>query len=144
MGRKRGNETNAERGTITLWVLGLCICLLFLGGLSLDLWRAVAARREMSAMADAASTAGANGLDETALRVGTVRLDASRARTLATDTLAQYSRTSSLDGAEIHIAGNRVTVALRDHVDFSLLGIFMGGDHFDVEVHAAAQPEERP
>jgi len=39
----------AEHGTVTLWVLGLCIALMFLGGLSLDLWRAVAVRREMSA-----------------------------------------------------------------------------------------------
>ena len=29
---------------------------------------------------------------------------------------------------------NRVTVTLRPHVNFSLLGIFMGGEHFDVEV----------
>src|SRR5438128_12171130 len=35
-----------EHGTTTLWVLGLCISLLFLGGLSLDLWRAVADRRQ--------------------------------------------------------------------------------------------------
>ena len=34
-------------GTITLWVLGLCISLMFLGGLSLDLWRAVADRRQL-------------------------------------------------------------------------------------------------
>ena len=46
-----------ERGTITLWVLGLCISLMFLGGLSLDLWRAVADRRELSSMADTAATA---------------------------------------------------------------------------------------
>ena len=36
------------------------------------------------------------------------------------------------------------TVTLRDHVDFSLLGIFMGGDHFDVEVHASAEAREIP
>jgi len=134
----------SERGTVTLWVLGLCIALMFLGGLSLDLWRAVAVRREMSAMADAGATAGANGLDESALRAGTVRLDSDRARGLVSQTLDEYPRTRSLDGAGVDVTGNRVTVTLRDHVDFSLLGIFMGGDHFDVEVHASAEPEERP
>jgi hypothetical protein len=133
-----------EQGSVTLWVLGLCICVLFLGGLSLDLWRAVAVRRELSAMADATSTAGANGLDEAALRAGELRLDPSRARRFAADALDQYSRASSLDDAGVDVAGNRVTVTLRDHVDFSLLGIFLGGDQFDVEVHAAAEPEERP
>jgi hypothetical protein len=38
---------------------------------------------------------------------------------------------------------SRVTVVLRDHVNFSLLGIFLGGQHFDVQVRASAAPEER-
>ena len=129
---------------MTLWVLGLCIALMFLGGLSLDLWGAVAVRREMSAMADAAATAGANGLDEPALRAGVVELDDARARGLTARTLGEYPRTPALDAARIDVAGSRVTVTLRDHVDFSLLGIFMGGDHFDVEVHASAEAHEIP
>ena len=64
-----------ERGTMTLWVLGLCIAVLFLGGLSLDLWRVIAVRRSLVAMADAGATAGANGLDQAALRDGVLRLD---------------------------------------------------------------------
>jgi len=134
----------AEHGTVTLWVLGLCIALMFLGGLSLDLWRAVAVRREMSAMADAAATAGANGLDEPALRAGVVQLDDARARGLTVRTLGEYPRTPALDAARIDVVGGRVTVTLRDHVDFSLLGIFMGGDHFDVEGHASAEAHEIP
>lgn len=133
-----------EHGTVTLWVLGLCVALMFLGGLSLDLWRAVAVRREMSAMADAAATAGANGLDEPALRGGVVQLDDGRARGLTVGTLREYPRMAALDAARIDVAGNRVTVTLWDHVDFSLLGIFMGGDHFDIEVHASAEAHEIP
>jgi len=132
-----------ERGTITLWVLGLAVALMFLGGLSLDLWRAVADRRELSAMADAAATAGANGLDEPALRAGTVRVDPARARAIAAETLQEYPHASALDAARIDVAGNRVTVTLHDHVRFSLLGIFMGGRQFEIEAHAAAEPEER-
>jgi Flp pilus assembly protein TadG len=40
---------------VTLWVLGCCIMLFALGGLSLDLWRSFAARRALAADADAAS-----------------------------------------------------------------------------------------
>jgi hypothetical protein len=133
-----------ERGTITLWVLGLCIALMFLGGLSLDLWRAVAARRELSAMADAAASAGANGVDADQLRAGTVRVTPERARALASDALDRYPHARALDAARVDVGGNRVTVTLRDHVDFSLLGIFLGGRHFDVEVHATSEPNERP
>ena len=135
---------NDERGTITLWVLGLCVAVMFLGGLSLDLWRAVAARRELSGMSDAAATAAANGVDADALRAGgAVRIDPARARAIANQTLADFARSSALDGARIDIDGNRVTVTLRDHVDFSLLGIFLGGQRFEIETHARAEPAER-
>ena len=128
-----------ERGTATLWVLGLCIALMFLSGLSLDFWRALAVRREMSARADAAATAGANGLDEAQLRAGVIALDPSRAHSLAEQELA----TSSLDDADIEVATDSVTVTLRDHVEFSLLGIFMPGEKFVIEVQARAAPVER-
>jgi Flp pilus assembly protein TadG len=133
-----------ERGTITLWVLGLCIALLFLGGLSLDLWRAVAERRQLSAMADSAATAGANGVDVQALRAGTLHLDPLRARAIALASLDEDAHAGALDGIDVTVVGNRVTVTLRDHVRFSLLGIFMGGRQFDIRVHASAEPEERP
>jgi Flp pilus assembly protein TadG len=132
-----------ERGTITLWVLGLCVALMFLGGLSLDLWRAVADRRQLSSMADTAATAAANGIDVDALRAGTLRLDPIRARAIALASLDEDPHSSALDAIDVEIVGNRVTVSLRDHVPFSLLGIFMGGQHFDIQVHATAQPEER-
>ena len=32
-------RTRGSRGTITLWLLGLCLMLFALGGISLDLWR---------------------------------------------------------------------------------------------------------
>jgi hypothetical protein len=136
--------SSGERGTITLWVLGLCIALMFLGGLSLDLWRAVADRRELSSMADAAATAGANGVDVAALRVGMLRLDPVRARAIALSSLDEGELRAAIDRVDVDVVGNRVTVTLRDHVRFSLLGIFMGGQHFEVEVHASAEPRERP
>jgi Flp pilus assembly protein TadG len=133
-----------QRGTITLWVLGLCISLMFLGGLSLDLWRAVAERRQLSSMADSAATAAANGVDVEALRAGTLRLDPVRARAIALASLDEDAHAAVLDGIDVTVVGNRVTVTLRDHVRFSLLGIFMRGREFDIEVHASAEPEEQP
>jgi Flp pilus assembly protein TadG len=132
-----------ERGTITLWVLGLCISLLFLGGLSLDLWRAVADRRRLSSMADTAATAAANGVDVEALRAGVLRLDPVRARAVARASLEGDAHGRHLDAIDVEVVGTGVTVTLRDHVDFSLLGVFMGGQRFDVQVHASAEPEER-
>jgi Flp pilus assembly protein TadG len=133
-----------EGGTVTLWVLGLCVAVLFLGGLSVDLWRAIAVRRELSAMADAAAAAGASGLDEDAVRAGVVRLDPVRARALALDSLRRNTRAPVLDAMQVDIAGEQVVVTVRDDVPFSLLGVFMGGDDFIVQGHAAARATAVP
>jgi hypothetical protein len=133
-----------EEGFITLWVLGLAVAVLFLGGLGLDLWRAVAVRREISAMADAAATAGANGLNESALRGGRLELDEVRVRGLVVSELGEYPAAARLDGATVTMSGTQVTVVLRERVDFSLLGIFMPGDRFVVQAGATAEPRELP
>jgi Flp pilus assembly protein TadG len=132
-----------ERGTITLWVLGLSISLMFLGGLSLDLWRAVAERRQLSSMADTAATAGANGVDVEALRAGSLVLDPTRARSIALASIGADRHSTALDAVAVDVVGKRLTVSLRSHVRFSLLGIFLGGEHFDIQVRAHAEPEER-
>jgi Putative Flp pilus-assembly TadE/G-like len=133
-----------EAGMITLWILGLVIAVMFLGGLGLDLWRAVAVRREVSTMADAAATAGANGLDENALRGDALQLDDGRVRQLVTAELAEYPNARRLDADIVTIAGARVSVSLRETVHFSLLGIFMGGGRFVVQATATAEPREVP
>ena len=133
-----------QRGMITIWVLGLTVAVLFLSGLSVDLWHAIAARREMSLMADTAATAGANGLDESALRGGRLHLDDHRVRALVAAQLAQYSASSTLVDEQVSIDGVRVTVVLRERVRFSLLGIFMGPGDFTVQASATAEPREIP
>jgi Flp pilus assembly protein TadG len=134
-----------ERGTVTLWVLGLCVIVLFLGGIAVDLWRGIATRRELSAMADAVATAAANGIDEGAIRQGgTLRLDPQRARAIANETLARDDRVSRLRAVSFDIAGDEVVVTLEDEVPFSLLGIFVHGEPFTVRATATASPETRP
>jgi hypothetical protein len=129
---------------ITLWVLGLTISVMFLGGLGLDLWRAIAVRREVSVMADAAASAGANGLDENALRGGTLLLDDGRVRQLVSAELSEYPASRRLLDGQVTVVGAQVRVVLREQVHFSLLGIFMGGGQFTVQASATAQPQEVP
>src|SRR5262245_33537110 len=139
-----GAADDRERGTITLWSLGLCVSVMFLGRLGVDLWRTIAVRRELSSIADAAATAGANALDEAALRNGDVLVDQSRARSIALATLAEHHRRAPFDDISVTVDGNRVLVTLRDDVPFSLLSIFMGGDEFVVQARATAEPRELP
>jgi hypothetical protein len=133
-----------QHGMITLWILGLTIAVMFLGGLGLDLWRAIAVRREVSMMADAAATAGANGLDENALRGDALQLDDARVRQLVAAELGEYPNARRLDADVVTIIGARVRVSLRETVHFSLLGIFMGGGRFVVQATATAEPREVP
>ncbi|MCU1427272.1 MAG: hypothetical protein JWL83_1272 [Actinomycetia bacterium] len=133
-----------ERGTITLWVLGLCLCVLFLGGMSLDLWRGIAVRRDLQSMADGAAIAGADGLDEQSLRSGGADLDAALVRRLAAENLAAQSGTQRVDDMVVTIEGNRAVVRLRGHVHTSLLGVFIGDRRFEVSVRASAEPRRVP
>jgi hypothetical protein len=138
----RNEPMRDERGAMTLWVLGLCVAVLFLGGLSLDLWRVIAVRRSLVAMADAGATAGANGLDPDALRRGVLRVDPILARVQASEALRQQSGWSAVDAVDIEVAGNRVTVTVRAHVGFTLLGIFVHDDPVEVGASASAEPRE--
>jgi Flp pilus assembly protein TadG len=133
-----------EHGMITLWVLGLAIAVLFLGGIGLDFWRAIAVRRQVSVMADSAATAGANGLDESALRADQLQLDDARVRQLVAAQLSQYPEAAKLRYESVSVVDGRVIVTLREDVHFSLLGIFMGRGHFTVQAQAIAQPREIP
>jgi Flp pilus assembly protein TadG len=133
-----------EHGTATLWVLGLCVIVLFLGGLSLDLWRVITVRRSLVAMADAGATAGADGLDPGALRADRIELDPALARADADDALRAQSGWPAVDDADVAVTPGQVTVTLQAHVSFTLLGIFVHGDPITVRVAASAQPRVDP
>lgn len=131
-----------EEGTVTLWALGLCIMLLFVGGLSLDLWRVFSERRALAGIVDAASIAGASGIDEDVFRrTGEIRLDPARAEQLALANLAAQADDGSLTGAAVSATAEQVTVRVEGSVQFTLLRVLMpGGEPFGIEVSATATP----
>ena len=136
------SRATGERGSVTLWVLGLCSLMLFVGGIALDLWRAFSERRALAGVVDAAAVAGANGIDETWFRqTSQLRLEPARAEQLAVDNLAAQSDTRSLTDTEVSATDREVTVRASGKVDFTLLRIFMAGtDPFTVTVTATADP----
>jgi len=138
-----GLEARCERGTVTLYILGLCVAVIFLGGLSLDLWRVVAVRRDLAAMADGAAAAAADGVDEGALRRGEIRLDPDRSLLLASENLEAQSDYGMVDATSVETRGTVVTVTLRSSVSFTLLGVFLAGGQFDVSAAASAEPRRR-
>ena len=132
-----------ECGFFTIWVLGLCIMLIFVAGLSLDLWRSFSERRALAAVADSAAIAGASGINEATFRTsGRVELEPGRAMDLARAYLADPETDDrALVGApQVNADERAVTVSLRGAVDFTLLRVFMANEPFEIHVTAVAEP----
>ena len=137
--------SRAERGTITLWLLGLCVLLLPLGGLGLDLGRAFAARRSLGATADAAALAGAGGLDVVAYRAdGTVRLDPVRAEARARRSVAEQLDRDGVRAVRVRVDTDTIVVEVEGDVDLTLLRLLQGAEPFTVTATATARPHVRP
>jgi Flp pilus assembly protein TadG len=132
---------NTQRGSITIWMLGLCVMMLLLGGLSLDLWRAFSERRALASATDAAAVAGASAIDIDAFRdTNTVRLDPQVATERAHASLADQLDLDSLGGVRVRADRNRVVVETRGRVGFTLLNLVGSGSDFEVRVQAVAEP----
>jgi Flp pilus assembly protein TadG len=136
--RRRGS---GEEGTVVLWLLGLCMVLLLLGGLSLDLWRVLGERRALAGLADSAAIAGATAIDEGAFRTsGAVRLDTDLARRRALESIAAQVRPATLTGADAVATADAVTVVVEGRVPLTLLRLVAPQGGIDVSVRAVSGP----
>lgn len=138
--------SESDRGSATLWVLGLSLLLLLFGGLALDFWRGLALQRELAAVADSAAVAAASGIDEEIYRgTGELLLDPSRSTSLA----AQSVGFQSLDGVtfEVTLSPDRsdVTVVVVGRLELGLLGVFVDqSEPLTVRATATAVPRLVP
>lgn len=120
-----------ESGQITIWVLGLAVALLGLGGISVDLWRVMSERSELALIADSAAVAGANGIDVDWFRAtGEVRLVESLAQDLALSILSQ----EDVVVVGLTVQNDQMIVEIRREVEFSLLNILTAGQDPSVTI----------
>jgi hypothetical protein len=121
-----------ERGSVTLWVLGLSLAMLMLGGIALDLWRGLAVRREVAAVADAAAVAAASGIDEAAWRsFGVLRIHPEPASEEAHRLVALHPFAGALTGPPVVVVapdGSWVSVTVEGRVEWSLLRLVAPGE----------------
>jgi len=129
-----------DRGSITLWTLGLTVMVLFLGGISLDLWRAFEVREDLAAMADSAANAGASYVDATTFRdTGVLILDGPAAAAAAGANLDAQQDSAKILNRTIATNGPVLTVTVEGEVSFTLLQIFLGGGSVDVKATGSAE-----
>lgn len=131
-----------ERGTMTLFGVGLSVMLLFVGGFSLDLWRAHSERRALAEMADAAAAAGANGIDTAVYRTtGELVLDPQLAEALAWESLGGQEDAAAVVGVpRVAASAEVVVVEIEGEVEMTLLRALSGGEPFTIVVTAEAVP----
>ncbi len=137
----------AEKGSVTLWMMGLGLLLLTLGGLSVDLWRLIAERRELAVMAEAAAVAAVNAVHEEVFRqTGEIVLQPAEAVELAERSLlAQPGGIGQTLDPDWFVLEDEVTVVvtLRRTVEFTLLRI-AGAEPVAIGASARAVADVRP
>ena len=133
-----------QNGSITIWLLGLGICLLVLGGMGLDLWSAVTVHARLSGLAEAIATAAASGISEEHWRrTGQVRLDPARAERLGRNLVSRHPQASLLDApAQIVVSPDHrsVSVRVRGSTPLVLLRLASDADRIDVAVTSTSEP----
>ena len=139
---------DGERGSITIWLLGLAVMLLFVGGLSLDLWRAFSARQLLANAADAAAIAGATGIDTARFRTtGQIVLDPALAGQRIQDSLAHQGGLplAAPPGVEVDPDAPQVAVVLTGQVRLTLLHVLLPFQPpLTIRVRAVSVPTEVP
>ena len=131
-----------DRGSITLWLLGLVLFLFGLGGIVLDLWRVLGERAELAVLVDSAAVAATSAIDEASLRAGDgiilVEVDARR-RALAVLAADPQLRSS------VTVAGPTATVTAEREASLTLLRVLVPDDRpVLVRVTSSATAEFRP
>lgn len=136
----------SDRGSVTLWMLGLSMLLLIFGGLALDFWRALALQRELAAVADSAAVAAASGIDEERYRLtGEVSPEPDRARALALASIEFQQVEPDEASVALDIDGLEVTVTLGEPIELGLLGVLVrDSEPILVRASASAVPELVP
>lgn len=136
----------SDRGSVTIWMLGLSILLILFGGLAVDFWRALAVQRELATTADSAAVAGAAGIDEIHYRgTGEVILDPVRVRDFAAAVADAQGR--DLDLVQVDVSSDLlfVTVTIEDDLSLGLLGVFIDqSEPLVVRAESTARPQFVP
>ncbi|WP_018653538.1 TadE/TadG family type IV pilus assembly protein [Actinomadura flavalba] len=128
-----------DRGTVSLYVVMFAPIVLMLAGLLVDGGLAIHARQRAADVAEQAARAGANQIDEAALRrTGDPVLDTGRARSAACALVRRYD--SEAVPVSCTATTDRVDVTVRLTVRSQILGIIPGLGQFTMTSAATAHP----
>jgi len=132
----------SDRGSVTIWMLGLSVLVLLFGGIAIDLWRALDLQRELAAVADSAAVAAAAGIDEEHYRLtGEVVLDPVRAANLGRSSISSQDVELSETRVDTGADGSEVVVEIGAELGLGLLGLFVDQSQpLTITTSASAEP----
>lgn len=133
---------SAERGSVTVWMMVVPLLIALLGGVTLDLWAAMATRGRVAAVADDAATAAATAVTEASLRTGAPRLDPSLAQQRGLSAVADHPDTGLVDDVVVVSTDAQVRVTVSGRAPLHLLRM-IGPDDLPFTVDAVAAPDVR-
>lgn len=128
-----------------MWMVGLMAVVMAVGGIAVDLWRALSAHRELASLVDAAAVAAGSGIDEEIWRLeGELVLDPAVVSDQVSAAIAAQSPAASVTvSVETSPDGAEATVVGASSVELTLLGLLVDGD-LDLSARATASPAISP
>lgn len=132
-----------ERGSITLWMVGMVMIVFLVGGIAIDLWRGLAAHRQVASIVDAAAIAAGSGIDEAAWRAtGDLVLDPTAVEERVAQSVASQPGTVTVSVVTAG-DGSAATVSGATVVELTLLRL-VTPEGIEVSATATASPALSP
>lgn len=129
----RARRAGTERGSATIWMIGVTACAFLMVGLVLDGGVMLRARSDAFATAASAARVGAQQLDPDAAVAGQSILDPGAAEQAALDHLAARGVTGT-----VTVTTDSVTVTVTTRAELQLLEV-VGGDSVDFTATATVR-----
>jgi len=130
----------SERGSMTLWAMGMSLLLFAVGFLALDLWSGFAARQQAAAIADSAAIAGATALNETAWRAGTLALEPATAQDRAIGAALDHPAWDAAMNVSATATTGGITVSVSRSIPFRFISGMVPNRTAEITVSAYAEP----
>ena len=129
-----------DRGSMTVWAMGLSLLLFAVGFLALDLWSGFAARNQAAAIADSAAIAGATAVDEGAWRAGELALDTPVAEERAVGAAITHPAWDASMAVSTAASPEGVTVSISRSIPFRFISGLVPDRVAQITVSAYAEP----
>ncbi|MFN8015647.1 MAG: Tad domain-containing protein [Acidimicrobiia bacterium] len=134
-----------DKGTFTIWALGLCLTLFLICGIAIDLFRAFEARQKLNQIADISARAGASEIDVRQRQLySKVVLDKNKSKLTVEESINNNAQINNINieylNIDIDPDQNEVSIEIHSNFSFFLLKMLPGSNDQTIISRASAKP----